>query len=140
MLMSLSPSAAVLLSLVGWSLLLVFLLATMRGLKVLSGRKAVNAFAADGSDVPGFGQRLTRAYANCLENLPAQAAVLLYAMLAGQTTITDPLAYCLLGARLLQSCVHMLSTSALFVWLRFASYLVQVLILVWWLLRLSGLL
>lgn len=140
MLMSLSPSAAVLLSLVGWSLLLVFLLATMRGLKVLSGQKEVNAFAADGSDVPGFGQRLTRAYANCLENLPAQAAVLLYAMLAGQTTITDPLAYCLLGARVLQSCVHMLSTSALFVWLRFASYLVQVLILVWWLLRLSGLL
>ncbi|MDP3847510.1 MAG: MAPEG family protein [Pseudomonas sp.] len=138
--MSLSPSAAVLLSLVGWSLLLVFLLACMRGVKILSGHKAVNAFAADGSDVPGFGQRLTRAYANCLENLPAQAAVLLYAMLAGQTTITDPLAYCLLGARLLQSCVHMLSTSALFVWLRFASYLVQVLILVWWLLRLSGLL
>lgn len=140
MLMSLSPSAAVLLSLVGWSLLLAVLLVSMRGLQVLSGQREVNAFAADGSDVPGFGQRLTRAYANCLENLPAQAAVLLYAMLAGQTTITDPLAYCLLGARLLQSCVHMLSTSALFVWLRFASYLVQVLILVWWLLRLSGLL
>jgi uncharacterized MAPEG superfamily protein len=137
---SLTPSAITLLSLIGWSLLLVFLLATMRGLKVLAGKKAVNAFAADGSDVPGFGQRLTRAYANCLENLPAQAAVLLYALVAGQTALTDPLAYGLLGARLLQSCVHLLSTSALFVWLRFASYLVQVLILVWWLLRLSGLL
>ena len=138
--MSLTPSAVVLLSLVSWSLLLAVLLVSMRGLQVLSGRKAVNAFAADGSDVPGFGQRLTRAYANCLENLPAQAAVLLYAMVAGQTAITDPLAYCLLGARLLQSCVHLLSTSALCVWLRFASYLVQVLILVWWLLRLSALL
>ncbi len=138
--MSLSPSAIVLLSLVSWSLLLAVLLASMRGLQVLSGRKAVNAFAADGSDVPGFGQRLTRAYANCLENLPAQAAVLLYALVAGQTALTDPLAYCLLGARLVQSCVHMLSTSALFVWLRFASYLVQVLILVWWLLQLSALL
>ena len=138
--MSLTPSAVVLLSLVSWSLLLAVLLVSMRGLQVLSGRKAVNAFAADGSDVPGFGQRLTRAYANCLENLPAQAAVLLYAMGAGQTAITDPLAYCLLGARLLQSCVHLLSTSALCVWLRFASYLVQVLILVWWLLRLSALL
>lgn len=138
MLMSLSPSAATLLGLVAWSLFLVLLLVSMRGLQVMSGRKAINGFSVDGSDAPGFGQRLTRAYANCLENLPGQAAVLLYAMVAGQTTITDPLAYCLLVARILQSCVHMLSTSALFVWLRFAFYLVQLLILIWWLLRLSA--
>lgn len=137
---TLTPSAIALLGLVGWSLLLVFLLVNMRGINVMTGRKAVNAFAADGSDIPGFGQRLTRAYANCLENLPGQAAVLLYAMLAGQTAITDPLACTLLGARLVQSCVHLLSSSPLFVWLRFASYLVQLLILAWWLLHLAGLL
>ena len=75
--MTLTSSAIALLGLVAWSLLLVFLLANLRGIKVLGGSKAVNAFHADGSDVPGFGQRLTRAYANCLENLPGQAAVLL---------------------------------------------------------------
>ena len=138
--MPLSASAIALLGLVGWSLVLVFLLANMRGIKVLGGHKAVNAFNVDGSDVPGFGQRLTRAYANCLENLPAQAAVLLYAMHAGQTAITDPLAGSLLGARLLQTCVHLYSTAPLFVWIRFASYLAQVLILGFWLLTLSGLL
>ncbi len=137
--MPLSTSAIALLGLVGWSLLRVFLLANMRGIKVMGGHKAVNAFNADGSDVPGFGQRLTRAYANCLENLPGQAAVLLYAMFAGQTAITDPLACTLLGARLLQSCVHLISTAPIFVWIRFASYLVQVLILVYWLLKLGGL-
>ena len=137
---ALTPSAIALLGLVAWSLLLVFLLANMRGIKVRGGHKAVNAFNADGSDVPGFGQRLTRAYANCLENLPGQAAVLLFAMLAGQTALTDPLALGLLAARVLQSLVHLLSTAPLFVWLRFASYLVQVLILAWWLLQLSGLL
>ena len=137
--MPLSTSAIALLGLVGWSLILVFLLANMRGIKVIGGHKAVNAFNADGSDVPGFGQRLTRAYANCLENLPGQTAVLLYALFAGQTAITDPLAGTLLGARLLQSCVHLCSTAPLFVWIRFASYLAQVLILAYWLLALSGL-
>ena len=138
--MPLSTTATALLGLVGWSLLLVFMLANMRGWKIMGGHKAVNAFNADGSDVPGFGQRLTRAYANCLENLPGQAAVLLYAMFAGQTAITDPLACTLLGARMLQSVVHLFSTAPIFVWIRFASYLVQVLILAWWLLQLSGLL
>ncbi len=138
--MPLSTTATALLGLVGWSLLLVFMLANMRGWKIMGGHKAVNAFNADGSDVPGFGQRLTRAYANCLENLPGQAAVLLYAMFAGQTAITDPLACTLLGARMLQSVVHLFSTAPLFVWIRFASYLVQVLILLSWLLKLGGVL
>jgi hypothetical protein len=60
-------------------------------------------------------------------------------MHAGQTAITDPLACVLLGARLFQSTMHLISTSPLFVWLRFAGLLVQMLILAWWLLRLSGL-
>ncbi len=138
--MTLTPSAIALLGLVAWSLLLVFLLVNLRGIKVLGGSKAVNAFNADGSDVPGFGQRLTRAHANCLENLPGQATVLLFAMFAGQTALTDPLALCLLAARIVQSLIHLLSTAPLFVWLRFVSYLAQLVILAWWLLQLSGLL
>lgn len=137
----LTPSAIALLGLVAWSLLLVFLLVNQRGLLVLSGRMRVNAFAPDGSNTPSeFGQRLVRAHANCVETLPLLAAVLLYAIASGQTTLTDPLACVLLGARLFQSCMHLISTSALFVWLRFAGFLVQLLILAWWLLGLSGLL
>ena len=67
------------------------------------------------------------------------AAVLLYAMVAGQTLVTDPLAPTLLAARIVQTLVHLISTSALFVWLRFAAFFVQLLILIWWLLRLSTL-
>jgi len=138
--MSLSPTAIALLGLVAWALLLLLLILNQRGLLVLSGRVAVNAFAPDGSNAGGFGQRLARAHANCLENLPLQVAVLLYALQAGQTAITDPLAPVLLGARLFQSLVHLLSTAPLCVWLRFAGLLVQILVLAWWLLRLSGLL
>ena len=138
--MSLSPTALTLLGLVAWSLLLLLLIVNQRGLLVLAGRMKVNAFAPDGSNTPGaFGQRLVRAHANRLENLPLQAAVLLYAMQAGQTAITDPLACVLLGARLFQSSMHLISTSPLFVWLRFAGRLVQLLVLAWWLLRLAGL-
>jgi uncharacterized MAPEG superfamily protein len=137
--MPLSPSAIALLGLVAWSLLLVFLLVNQRGLLVLTGRMKVNAFAADGSNTPSdFGQRLVRAHGNCLENLPLQAALLLYAMAAGQTAITDPLAGLLLGARLFQTCAHLISTSALFVWLRFAGFFVQLAILAWWLVKLAG--
>ena len=60
-------------------------------------------------------------------------------MHAGQTALTDPLALLLLGARLFQSAMHLISTGPLFVWLRFAGLLAQMLILAWWLLRLSGL-
>ncbi len=138
--MTLTATACALLGLVAWALVLVFLLVNQRGLMVLTGKMKVNAFAPDGSNTPSaFGQRLVRSHANCLENLPLQAAVLLYAMHAGQTALTDPLALLLLGARLFQSAMHLISTGPLFVWLRFAGLLAQMLILAWWLLRLSGL-
>lgn len=138
--MPLSPSAIALLGLVALPLFLVLLMVNQRGLLVLGGRMKVNAFAPDGSNTPGgFGLRLVRAHANCLENLPMQAAVLLYAIASGQTAITDPLACVLLGARLFQAAMHLISTSPLFVWLRFAGFLVQLLVLAWWLLRLAAL-
>ena len=68
-----------------------------------------------------------------------QAAVLLFALATAQTAITDPLALVLLGARIFQSLVHLISTSALFVWLRFAGFFVQLAVLAWWLLRLANL-
>lgn len=138
--MTLSPSAFALLGLVAWTLFLLLLMVNQRGFLVLTGKIAVNGFSPDGSNTPGpFGQRLVRAHANCVENLALMAAVLLYAMAAGQTVITDPLACLLLAARVFQSCMHLLSTSALFVWLRFAAFLVQLVIIGWWLLRLAGL-
>ena len=138
--MTLTATACALLGLVAWALVLVFLLVNQRGLMVLTGKMKVNAFAPDGSNTPSdFGQRLVRVHANCLENLPLQAAVLLYAIAAGQTALTDPLAGLLLGARLFQSIMHLISTGPLFVWLRFAGFFIQLGILGYWLLLLGGL-
>ncbi|GGD04617.1 MAPEG family protein [Halopseudomonas salina] len=137
---SLSPSAVALLGLAAWMLILLFVMVNQRGLLVLSGKMKVNAFAPDGSNTPeGFGRRLVRAHANCVENLPLLFAVLLYALATGNSAVTDGLALLLLAARIFQSVMHLISTAQIFVWLRFAGFLVQLLIVAWWLLRLSGL-
>lgn len=136
----LSPSAIAILGLAAWMLVLLFAMVNQRGLLVLSGKMQVNAFAPDGSNTPdGFGRRLVRAHANCVENLPLILAVLLYALATGNSAVTDGLALLLLAARLFQSVMHLISTSTLFVWLRFAGFLVQLVILAWWIVRLSGL-
>jgi len=138
--MTLTATATALLGLVAWALLLAVLLINQRGLLVLSGKMKVNAFKADGSNTPSdFGQRLVRVHANSLESLPLQATLLLYAIATTQTAITEPLALVLLGARLFQSLMHLISTGPLFVWLRFAGFLAQLAILAWWLLQFAGL-
>ncbi len=91
----------------------------------LSGQNKSLKFAADGSDVPAFGFRLTRVHANAVECFPFIGGLLLYAMATGNTDITDGLAYVLLGARIAQSLILLVSTSPLAIQLRFVAFLVQ---------------
>lgn len=135
-----TATATALLGYVAWTILLVTMLASVRTLAVQTAGRAANSFSPSGEDLEGFGRRLTRAHANCYENLPIAGAVLLYAIATGQTALTDPLAPIFLAARLLQSIVHMASTSNNAVLVRFILYIVQMVILVWWLLKLAGIL
>ena len=62
--MTLTATAMALLGLVAWPLLLMFLMVNQRGLLVLSGKMAVNAFNPDGSNTPGeLAKRLVRVHA-----------------------------------------------------------------------------
>lgn len=131
-----TPTAVALLGYVAWALLLLVALAVVRTSLVMQNKKAANAFSPGGDDVGGFTRRLTRAHANCYENLPLAGAVLLYAIATGQTAATDGLAYLFLGTRVLQSATHLASTSSQAVTVRFAFFLVQVGILAYWLLKL----
>lgn len=130
-----SSTAAALLGLAAWSVFLTVLLVGLRTGLVLAGKKAANAFSPSGEDLEGLARRLTRAHANCYENLPAAGAVLLYAIATEQTALTDPLAYAFLGARVAQSAAHLASTSRPFVLVRFTFFLVQIVILAWWLVQ-----
>ena len=133
-----SPTATALAGFAAWQILLTVALAFFRTGLVLGGQKAANGFVTDGSDVPGFGQRLTRARDNCYENLPMFAALALAASLAGRTAVTDPLALWVLLARIGQSITHIVSTSIPAVQVRFAFYLAQIAIMGWWAIRLLG--
>ena len=130
-----TPTAVALLGFAAWTILLVAFLGLYRTGLVLAGKKAANAFSPSGEDLEGFGRRLTRAHANCYENLPVAAAVLLYAIAAGETAVTDGAAYLFLGARIAQSVTHLISTARPFVLVRFAFFIVQVGLLAWWILQ-----
>ncbi len=132
-----TPTAVALLGFVAWTILLVLMLAVVRTGLVFAGKKKSNEFKPSGEDLAGFGARLTRAHSNCYENLPIAGAVLLYAIATSQTAITDQLAMAFLGARVLQSLTHLASTSRPAVLVRFAFFVVQVLILFFWLLKLT---
>ena len=102
---------------ISWTMLLLLVLAGYR--TVLSKKMKTLKFAADGSDVPDLGNRITRAQANCSESFAIIGGTLLLAIATSSTAITDGLAYVLLAARLAQSIVHMLSTSNVAIQIRF---------------------
>jgi uncharacterized MAPEG superfamily protein len=130
------PSAVALLGYAGWTILLVTCMGLQRGALTLSGQRAPNSFKTDGTDISPFAQRLARAHANCYENLPVFAAIVLTAIATGHNSVTDPLAPWVLLARMAQSVTHILSTSSPAVMIRFTFFLVQMLIMIWWLIAL----
>ena len=70
--------------------------------------------------------------------MPIFGGLLLLAVVAGRSAVTDPLALVLLAARGVQSVIHLISTSARAVSLRFTAFAVQTLIGVYWVIRLLG--
>ncbi len=123
---------------IAWTLLLLVTIAVYRTVLVMQKNRLPNGFKADGSDSPEFGQRLTRAQGNCAESFVFTGGVMLLALATSSSAITDPLAYYLLAARLVQSIVHLLSTSVLAVQIRFAFFVVQVVISGYWLLQIMS--
>ena len=117
---------------VTWTLLLLVLMESLRSRLVLLKAVPSNGFQPDNGNLSPFMQRLARAHANCLEGLPVFCGLLVIAALAGQTAITDPLALVLLGARVVQSLIHLASLSVMAVNLRFSAFAVQMLIALYW--------
>lgn len=128
-----SPTQTAIVGLISWYVAVLLLLALFRVYTSAVSKKPANAFAPDGSDVPGFGQRLTRAHANCYENIPLFVALLLFAEVSGNTAITDPTAMWLFYARIAQSLVHIASVSVTAVLVRFLFFVVQVGLMICWL-------
>lgn len=133
-----NPTLTALTGFVAWSLFLLVLMELIRSKLVVTKEVAANGFTPDNANLSPFMQRLARAHANCVEGLPIFGSLMLIAMVADKTAVTDPLAYALLGARIVQSVIHLCSLSPLAVTLRFSAFAVQIAIGVYWAARLLG--
>lgn len=115
-----------------WTLFLLILMEALRTRLVLGKKIAASAFMPDNSNLSPFMQRLARAHANCVESLPVFGGLLLAGVVAAQTDVTDPLAPWLLVCRVVQSCVHLVSSSVGAVNIRFAAFAIQLTIAAYW--------
>lgn len=127
-----NPTAAALTGFIAWSLLLLVLMEGLRSKMVLAGEIPPNGFRPDNANLSPFMQRLARAHANCLEGLPIFGGLMVVALLTDRAALTDPLAPILLGARVVQSVIHLCSLSSLAVNARFAAFAVQMGVALYW--------
>lgn len=127
-----NPSAWILALFIAWTLALLVLMEVVRSYRVLTGRSRSNEFDPANSNLSPFMQRLARAHANCLEGLSVFGGLLLLALATGRNEVTDPLAPWLLAARIIQSSIHVASTSVTAVNARFTAFAVQVAIAIYW--------
>ena len=133
-----STTLLALLGFLCWTLFLLILMETVRSKLVLTREVPANGFNPENSNLSPFMQRLARAHANCLEGLPLFGGFMILAVVAGKSNITDPLAYVLLAARIVQSTIHLASTSSLAVTARFTAFALQVGIAVYWAIKLHA--
>ena len=131
-----NPTLVAFAGFVSWSLCLLVLMEAIRTNLVATKALSANGFKPDNSNLSPFMQRLARAHANCVEGLPIFGGLMLIAVVAGKSAVTDPPAYYFLAARILQSLVHLSSITAMAVTLRFACFAVQMGIGVFWAVRL----
>lgn len=131
-----NATLAALTGFIAWTLFLLVLMEAIRSRMVLTGEVPANGFQPDNGNLSPFMRRLARAHANCLEGLPIFGGLMLVAVAAGKTAVTDPLAHALLAARIVQSLIHLRSLSEAAVTLRFLAFAVQMVIAAYWAARL----
>jgi uncharacterized MAPEG superfamily protein len=122
-----------------WTLLLVLLVFAYRGARFLAGTP-INSWprGAKPADDAALVKRIEDAHANCLENLPIFAVIVLAAAALGRLGAVDSLAPFVLYARFGQSAAHLWGTGALQVFVRAGFWGAQLLLFVLMLFRLVG--
>ena len=110
-----------------WTLgLVAFGIVPYRVGQVLLAGRAANSFSAAEPEGPEWYQRLLRAHANCVENLPVFAALVLVGQAAGHAEGSfATLAQVVCAGRVGQTLAHLSSGSALVVNVRFTFFVVQ---------------
>ena len=118
----------VLLLFAGWTLAtLLTTVGVYRWSRILTGRAALSEFRADEPHGSAWYRRAMRAHANCVENLPVYAAVVVAIVASGaRSSALDTLAVVLLAARVSQTVTHVaFEQTDVVVAIRFAFFFVQ---------------
>jgi uncharacterized MAPEG superfamily protein len=109
-----------------WAVCLVAYVGVLRVAQVATGKTAPNAFPSGTQHGSDAYWRANRAHINATENLPIFAAVVVVGRLGGADSARFALlAAVTLGARVVQSLIHLSSGSVMAVNLRFTAFLVQ---------------
>jgi len=123
-----------LLGFAAWTVaVLLFPVGIYRWSRILTGRASIRSFRADVVEGEDWYKRAMRAHANCIENLPVFAAIVLILHIAEITSATvDALAGMILGARIVQSLIHLsfVQTNTV-VSVRFTFFLAQIVGFLW---------
>ncbi|MFT6267423.1 MAG: putative MAPEG superfamily protein [Alphaproteobacteria bacterium] len=120
---------------IAWTMLLILAIAIYRTSSNKKNKRTSLKFDPSGSDVSDFGQRLTRAHANCYESSVFIVGPMMLALATGSAAITNGLALIVLAARVLQSLIHIASVSNAAITARFVVFLVQFAISGYWLFK-----
>lgn len=124
----------VLLGFAGWTLLTLFgSVGVYRWSRILTGRAQLTEFVADVPHGAEWYRRAMRAHANCVENLPVYAAIVVATVATGvRSPLLDTLAAVLLVARVCQTTTHIAfePTNAT-VAIRFAFFFTQAVCMIW---------
>ncbi|MCB1307401.1 MAG: MAPEG family protein [Leptospiraceae bacterium] len=126
-----NPTVIAILGFVLWTISINLMIIGWRSVRVFSGASKINAFPADEKHGPDWYRRMLRAHANCVENLPFFGLVFVMALILDITGVSDRVALIVLAARIAQSVLHFISTSALAVTIRFTFYSVQLILILW---------
>ena len=128
-----------LLGFTAWTLLLVASVFLYRALRFLQGTPINNwPRRAKPADDAAIARRLEDAHANCLENLPVFAVIVLAAAATGKLGTIDALAPFVLYARIGQTLAHLSGTEKMNVFVRATFYTVQLGLFVFLLVKLAG--
>jgi len=131
--MTMTLSLWMLLAFAGWTVLILMIgVGVYRWSLIFTGRAELSSFPSDTPHGGDAYRRVVRAHANCIENLPVFAAIVLTAAVAR----LDPpnfgvLAAATVTARVVQSSIHMLlPVSNPMVAARFSFFLIQLMTMI----------
>jgi uncharacterized MAPEG superfamily protein len=116
-----------------WTItLLTFTIGVQRWSLILAGKAELKSFPGDEPHGSPFYRRATRAHANCIENLPVFAVIVLAAQASGAHSPTlDALSAAAVVARVFQTSTHLISGSNAAIAVRFSFLCVQLVAFFW---------